>query len=411
MNMPRPSSALITALVLSLGAAVSLGLSRFSYALLLPPMRSDLQWSYFTAGLINAVNAAGYLVGAWWATGCLQRWGARRTLLWAGAASALLLVLHGTTACVGALALLRATTGVASALMFVAGGVLAASLSTETLPSQDGETGSATPPVNAGLVLGLYYGGVGLGILACATVLPAVIDGPDMAHAWAGKWGWQRGWWVLGVLAAVACTLLAWRLRQWPDAMESTSVREAFPMRKFAFGLAAYFMFGLGYIGYMTFIITFLREQQLDAQVVIVFYALLGVGVMGSPWLWAGHLQRNRGGQTLSVLCALLALATAIPVWASHPAWAFVSGGLFGAVFLSVVASTTALVRHNVPATQWAGGISAFTLVFALGQILGPGLVGWLADGGGLHAGLGVSAAALAVGALLARHQKPLHDS
>jgi predicted MFS family arabinose efflux permease len=193
--------------------------------------------------------------------------------------------------------------------------------------------------------------------------------------------------------------------------MESTSVREAFPMRKFAFGLAAYFMFGLGYIGYMTFIITFLREQQLDAQVVIVFYALLGVGVMGSPWLWAGHLQRNRGGQTLSVLCALLALATAIPVWASHPAWAFVSGGLFGAVFLSVVASTTALVRHNVPATQWAGGISAFTLVFALGQILGPGLVGWLADGGGLHAGLGVSAAALAVGALLARQQKPLHDS
>jgi hypothetical protein len=34
-----------TALVLALGAAVSLGLARFSYALLLPAMRADLGWS------------------------------------------------------------------------------------------------------------------------------------------------------------------------------------------------------------------------------------------------------------------------------------------------------------------------------------------------------------------------------
>ena len=38
-------STLIVAAALALGAAVSLGLARFSYALLLPPMRSDLGWS------------------------------------------------------------------------------------------------------------------------------------------------------------------------------------------------------------------------------------------------------------------------------------------------------------------------------------------------------------------------------
>ena len=43
---------------------MSLGLARFSYALLLPPMRSDLGWSYLTAGAMNTVNAAGYLLGA-----------------------------------------------------------------------------------------------------------------------------------------------------------------------------------------------------------------------------------------------------------------------------------------------------------------------------------------------------------
>ena len=43
-------------------------------------MRADLGWSYFTAGAMNTVNAAGYLVGALLAPPCLRRWGARAVL-------------------------------------------------------------------------------------------------------------------------------------------------------------------------------------------------------------------------------------------------------------------------------------------------------------------------------------------
>jgi MFS family permease len=85
------------------------------------------------------------------------------------------------------------------------------------------------------------------------------------------------------------------------------------------------------------------------------------------------------------------------------------SGLLFGAVFLSVVASTTAMVKHNLPASQWATGISVFTVVFAIGQIVGPTVVGWIADGpGGLQRGLVFSAAALLLGAFVAWQQQPL---
>ena len=67
--MPRPArspepSLLGLALALSLGAAVSLGVTRFAYGLLLPPMREDLQWSYTLAGAMNTANALGYLIGA-----------------------------------------------------------------------------------------------------------------------------------------------------------------------------------------------------------------------------------------------------------------------------------------------------------------------------------------------------------
>jgi predicted MFS family arabinose efflux permease len=168
-------------------------------------------------------------------------------------------------------------------------------------------------------------------------------------------------------------------------------------------------MFGLGYIGYMTFVITLLREQGLSSTVVTAFYVLLGLGVIASSWLWAGLLQRHRGGRPLGLLNGLLALATVLPVWSAHPLAVFGSGLLFGSVFLSVVASTTALVRHNLPPAAWPAGIAAFTTVFAAGQIVGPVLVGLVADGsGGLTRGFALSAALLAVGSVIALAQRPL---
>ena len=54
----------LTILALSLGPAVSNGLARFAYGLILPAMRDDLALSYTVAGWINTANAIGYLVGA-----------------------------------------------------------------------------------------------------------------------------------------------------------------------------------------------------------------------------------------------------------------------------------------------------------------------------------------------------------
>jgi len=67
-------------------------------------------------------------------------------------------------------------------------------------------------------------------------------------------------------------------------------------------------------------------------------------------------------------------------------------------------------VRHNLPRSAWPTGIASFTVVFAAGQIVGPSLVGWVADsvGGGLRSGLLVSGAVLALAALVATRQRPV---
>jgi predicted MFS family arabinose efflux permease len=410
---PNPSAPDTTpyvrlALALSLGAAVSLGITRFAYGLLLPPMRDDLGWSYTLAGAMNTANAVGYLIGALAMSWLVQRSSPTRLLLWGSVLASVFMAASGFFT--GSVPLLtqRLLAGVASALVFSTGGLLAARL-------------AAQQPRRSGFLLGLYYGGTGLGIVVSALGVPWLLaQAAGRPHAWA--WAW----WGLALLCALATAMLAWPARVLAAREAAASVVSSTPAanaaapgsalagrvfrsRDFVFALGGYACFGIGYIGYMTFVIALLHEQGSSPVAITTYFALLGLAVVASSRIWAGLLDRYRNGRALALLNALLGVATLLP--AITAAWPLIiaSGLLFGGVFLSVVASTTALVRHNLPPSQWAAGIGVFTVVFAAGQIVGPTVVGFIADGpGGLARGLVFSALALWVGAGLAWRQRAL---
>ena len=400
---PTLPQLLALAAALSLGAAVSLGITRFAYGLLLPTMRADLGWSYTLAGAMNTANALGYLVGALVTPWLLKRRTPVELLVFGSLLASLFMAGSGFFTDAPELLAQRLLAGVASALVFIAGGLLAARL-------------GALAPKHMGLMLGLYYGGTGLGIFLSALMVPAVLQAASQVPH-----GWAWAWWALALACLVATGVLAWvgrRLQALTSPAASATQaapQRPFKWRDFAPGLAGYMLFGMGYIGYMTFVVALLKEQGASSQAITAFYALLGAAVMASSRFWAGLLDRYKGGQALAVLNALLGVATVLPALTSAWPLVLLSGVLFGGVFLSVVASTTALVRHNLPQSQWAAGISAFTIVFAAGQIVGPTVVGWIADGlgagsnlAGLQRGLIFSALALWVGAAVAMRQRAL---
>lgn len=398
---PTLPQLLALAAALSLGAAVSLGVTRFAYGLLLPTMRVDLGWSYTLAGAMNTANALGYLIGALVTPWLLKRRTPVELLVFGSLLASLFMAGSGFFTDAPELLAQRLLAGVASALVFIAGGLLAARL-------------GALAPKRMGLILGLYYGGTGLGILLSALLVPAVLQAASQVPH-----GWAWAWWALALACLLATGVLAWvgrrlqRLTAPGASAPQTAAQRLFKWRDFAPGLAGYMLFGMGYIGYMTFVLALLKEQGASSQAITAFYALLGAAVMASSRIWAGLLDRFKGGQALAILNALLGCATVLPALTNAWPLVLLSGVLFGGVFLSVVASTTALVRHNLPQSQWAAGISAFTIVFAAGQIVGPTVVGWIADGlgagsnlAGLQRGLMFSALALWVGAAVALRQR-----
>jgi predicted MFS family arabinose efflux permease len=390
LAMRRP---FLTASALSLGAAISLGLTRFSYALLLPPMRADLGWTYLLSGSMNTGNALGYFIGALVTPVVMRHCRAQTALVGGAALAGFIMMLAGLVVNTDLLITQRLLAGIASSFIFISGGVLAARL-------------SSLHPNRAGLLLGIYYGGTGLGIALSALLVPLALSAANdhgAAHAW--QWAWV----ALGAVCLLATLLMALPSARIDGAPSKPSVHGNFRVKPFAFGLAGYLMFGVGYIGYMTFVIALLKEQGMSAGTITWFYSVLGLAVMASSRIWASMLDRFKGGQSMAILNGLLGVATILPALTSAPPLVFASGLLFGGIFLSVVASTTALVRHNLPVHAWSSGISAFTTVFALGQIIGPSAIGWIADGpGGLQRGLMFSALALFIGAILASRQRAL---
>lgn len=384
---------ILTALALSLAASIALGMTRFSYGLLMPPMRADLNWSYFLAGAMNSGNALGYFVGALVTPKLMQRLGVWHLLVAGSVIAGLFMLVTGMVTGNLILFLLRICAGVASAFIFIAGGVMAARL------------GSAFPE-RSGFLIGLYYGGTGFGIILSALLVPAMLA---WARAFHTPHGWQWSWLALGFFCLLAAALLALPTRALGGAAPPKGQKNSFKLKDLTFGLSGYFMFGVGYIGYMTFVIALLKTQGMHPGTITWFYTLLGLGVVAASRIWAPMLERFKGGESLAILNAVLGVASILPALTSSIPIIFISGIVFGGVFLSVVAATTILVRHNLPQESWSAGITTFTVIFALGQIIGPTFIGMISDGpGGLSRGLIVSAAALFVGAALASRQKAL---
>ena len=383
---PHPARLILIA---SLAPTVGLGIGRFAYALVLPDMRDSLAWSYSAAGFLNTINAAGYLAGALLASRMIRRFGLAASVRWGTLACVLSLALCALSGNFVVLSFARLLAGVGAAAGFVGGGALAATI-------------AQSRPERANFLLSLFYAGPGSGIVASGLIAPFVLES-------FGPGSWWIVWWALTLLAIVMTIplLLA------PFHAGSTTTEEA--SSKFAIApvliyLTGYFLFGAGYIAYMTFMIAYVRDAGGGAVAQSAFWSLIGLSAFVTPWVWRRVLALDRGGLATTIILGVNAIGAALPIF-GHSVWLLaISALVFGVAFFAVVGSTTAFVRFNYSLADWPTGIAAMTIAFGIGQTLGPIAVGAITDAiGTLSVALNVSAAMLAVGAVLSAFQRKLN--
>lgn len=93
-------------------------------------------------------------------------------------------------------------------------------------------------------------------------------------------------------------------------------------------------------------------------------------------------------GQSLGLITGATGTATLLSLLDNSDTVLMLSCALFGSTFLVVVALTTNIIRLAQALEAWAAWIGYFTMVFGLGQVIGPDRGGWAGDLLGPSAGV-----------------------
>lgn len=385
MNAPPLSQtnrmSLWPAFGLGLSVAAGNGLARFAYALVLPAMREDLHWSYAEAGWLGTANALGYVLGAVSGYLLLRRLRPSQLFSLGLVLTVVALLLTGLRADLTWLTTTRVLAGVGTAWAFACGGALVAA----RYQHQPALRGTAT---------GMFFAVGGIGI-----ALAGLCVNPLLAHL--GSSGWPWAWLMLGALATLAAIWPIHEARRIGGSANSAS-SGALELHGLWPSLLSYFLVACGYIVYMTFIFAWMGDQQLSWQFGTAVWLMLGGSAALSPFIWRRALDAWHPSVTLAASCVAMLLGTLLPILSASAASVLLSAAFFGVSIFIAPSAVAVLVRKTMAPDQWAKGMIFYTVLFAVGQAIGPVLSGWVADHVSLNASMAFAAALLGLAGGLA---------
>ena len=333
--------------------AVAVGIGRFLYTPILPSMIADLGFSKTQAGWIASANYFGYLVGALVASSPKLR-GSRRFWMIVG------LFLSGmTTAAIGLLFDLvtvmgfRFIGGIASAFAFVYSSTLVV---------------DQLIRISRAELSAIHFGGVGLGIALSALIVSGSVS-------FGFDWRWQ---WFGGGIASLLLTILVCQL-----VSEQVGSRVIYETDKRSSELitliAAYGLFGFGYIITATFLMTIVRDTDGIRQLEPVIWLVVGLVGFPSVVIWMRISNQIGVLKTFSLAC----ISEAIGIWAyvlwPSPVSFLITGVLLGGTFIALTALGLVGARTLTKGDP-RQVVGLMTASFGCGQIVGPSFAGILHD-------------------------------
>jgi predicted MFS family arabinose efflux permease len=326
---------------------VGLGLARFSYTPLIPALTAAKWFSATDVIYLGAANLAGYLAGALAARVVASRIGAIRAL------RAMMLL--------ATLSFFASSSPVSFMWFFgwrflsgLTGGIIMVLAASVILPR--------TSPARRGIVGGVVFAGVGLGVAASGTLVPLLL-----------QQGLQQSWYGLGVLSAVL-TLANWW--NWPaevkgDAASSHQAKHHHASLATRALLVQYGLNAVALVPHMVFIVDFVARglgQGLAAG--SRYWVLYGLGAIVGP-LITGHLGDRSGfGPALRAAFLIEAAAVLLPTVSTAPLSLIVSSVVVGGFTPGIVPLVLGRIHELVPHSteQQRATWSHATIKFALFQ-------------------------------------------
>jgi predicted MFS family arabinose efflux permease len=366
MEAPTPAERTVrrrTVAAVVLACVVGQSFARFSFGLLLPAVKADLDVSYGLAGWLGTINLGNYLIGTVLVSIASLRLPPHR-LVQIGVATA--------ATGIGVLALAPSTPllllgmvlcGLGGACSWVPAPIVAI---------------SAFPPERRALATGVCSAGIGVGISLAVVLSMATRAVADDAGLWRPIWlieagiGFAVALWSLRVLQPVPVA---------PGKPPRISVLRQVPA--WWAPTAAYTCFGLGYVLYALFIVAALEQDSgFGTNHAGIVFAAFGLG-SATGALTVGRLADRIGARAAFVASFMLAAVPPLTVPIGTEPIVSITAFMFGMAMSGAVASIIGYLQEHVRPQEFPAAFGAVTVAFGVAQTIGPRLGGWMADRSG----------------------------
>ncbi len=379
-QVPALHYGIIVLALIVLSVFSALGLARFGYTSILPAMQESLHLSNTQAGELQTINLIGYLLTVVFAGLLAARYGPRIVISVSLLVVSLAMILTGLVPGFGSACIGRFFAGIGGA----GGNIPAMGLVSAWFGAR-----------RRGLASGIGVTGSSVGLIVTGPLIPAILNacGPE---------GWRISWYVLGALGLAACVLCALFLRNRPEDMglsplgdsESETLQRTADSGSAAlnWGLvyksrslwqlaAIYFAFGFSYIIYSTFFVKHLvREGFFSAAGAGSLWMKIGIVSLASGFIWGSVSDRFGRRIALVSVFTIQGISFAVFGLGHNLAAIYLSAALFALTAWSIPALMAALAGDVFGPRLAPAALGLMTIIFGIGQAIGPYLAGALAD-------------------------------
>ena len=374
----------------------AVGLARFAFGMIIPAMADDLGLDYRQQGFLGASYFVGYLAVVALLPWLAPRIGVRRLCVGGLGLVAVSLLAMALGRDYVLLSLSYLVTGVGSGAAFI--GAM-------SLPSL------WFHPSHRARAAGVATAGAGIGILVSGLIVPR------MPGAF-GLLPWQMIWVAFAVLVLLFALLVVAFLRERPaelglapygqagqgnadGGVESRSQGQNWAM-VVRLGVI-YFLFAVTALTYTTFIVTtMVDELSVSKHDAGLLWSVLGALSIFSGTLFGNIADRLGLRAGMAAAMTVQGVAYGLIAFGTGTYGLYLSVFLFGASAWSMPSIVAAAAGDYLGAERAAAGFAVLTLMFAVGQALGPAgagiLAGWT---GGFAASYGVAAGLNAMAVVL----------
>lgn len=338
-----------------------LGFGRFAFGMILPNMQIDLNISTTLIGFISSANFAGYFIGIIFSSKFYSKFKTSSLI-------SKLLLFQGLSMIVISLF----DNYIFISILYFSSGFLAAVSNISIMVY----ISHAVPKNIRGKALGIAVSGNGVAIIFSGFLVPFLEQFYEANS-------WRVSWFIFSCIVIIVSFFIKYLLTYDVDnSIKSDSRFYEYRHKKEFWEIASlYFLFGITYVVYVTFFVSASIEKwNLTSQVSGIFWSTFGFICIFGAFIFGAIADKYGTFKTLILVFGFQAFSIFILIFDTPSFVLFISIFFFAISVWSVPTMIAMLCTEFFGLKKTAQVFSLVTLIFAIGQIIGPITAGYIYD-------------------------------